>query len=68
MDPVQRRGPWTPGPRFVLTHYFLLFVDLFLSDMIAVRVFSMAVDTLKEQMAKILFLFLSEQGWMLIMM
>ena len=20
MDPVQRRGPWTPGPCFVLTH------------------------------------------------
>ena len=23
MDPVQRGGPWTPGPCFVLTHLFL---------------------------------------------
>ena len=34
--------------------------------MVAVRVLSTAVDTVKEQMPKILFLFLSEQGCMLI--
>ena len=26
MDPVQRGGPWTPGPCFVLTHNELGFV------------------------------------------
>ena len=40
--------------------YFLLFVDLFLLDMVAVRILSTAVDTVKEQMPRILFLFLSE--------
>ena len=35
--------------------------------MVAVRVLSTAGDTVKEQMPKILFLFLSEQGCMLMM-
>ena len=35
--------------------------------MVAVRVLSTAADTVKEQMPKILFLFLSEQGCMLMM-
>ena len=25
MDLVQRRGPWTPGPSFVLTQYFYVY-------------------------------------------
>ena len=48
--------------------YGLLFVDLFLLDVVAVRVLSTAVDTVKEQMAKFSFLLLSEQGWMLIVL
>ena len=42
-----------------------MIVQLFLLDMVAVRVPSTAVDTVKKQMPKILFLFLSEQGCML---
>ena len=35
--------------------------------MVAIRVLSTAVDTVKEQMPKILFLFFSEQGSMCMM-
>ena len=38
--------------------YFVWFVDLFLLDMVVVRVLSTAVDTVKKQMPKFLFVFL----------
>ena len=41
--------------------YFPWFVNLYLLEMVAVCVLSTAVDTVKEQMPKMLFLFLSVQ-------
>ena len=37
MDPVQRGGPWTPGPCFVLTPWFSRFSDLLSCSVLLVR-------------------------------
>ena len=46
--------------------FFDLPISLCWMDMVVVHILSTAVDSIKEQRPKILFLFLSDQGWTLI--
>ena len=46
--------------------YLFRFANFSLLDIVDVAILSTAVDNLKEEMTKILLLFLSDQGWMLI--
>ena len=46
--------------------FFDLPISLCWMDMVVVHILSTAVDSIKEQRPKILFLFLSDQGWALI--